>query len=76
LRSISGKEQHSRFAFMGRKIFFMIRLANLLKARGSSSPIPQEGILVATPEIVSLGKRLRASGAEHFHHAGVRQGRG
>ncbi|MGD0625601.1 MAG: hypothetical protein ABSB32_12870 [Thermodesulfobacteriota bacterium] len=47
---------------MGRKIFFMIRLANLLKARGSSSPIPQEGILVATPGIVSLGRRLRARG--------------
>jgi hypothetical protein len=61
---------------MGRIIFFMIGLANFLKARGSSSPIPQSGILIARPRIVSLGRRLRASGAEHFHHAGERQERG
>jgi hypothetical protein len=61
---------------MSRKDFLRIRFANLFRAKISSSPILQEGILIARGAIASLGRKLRAKGAEHFHHAGVRQERG
>jgi glycerol dehydrogenase-like iron-containing ADH family enzyme len=61
---------------MSRKRFLRVGLPNLFKTMSSSSPLLLEGILIAGAAIPSLGKRRRASAAEHFHQAGVRQKRG
>jgi len=72
----SGEGQHKNFSLNKQNEFLNVPASRPFGARGLSSPILQERVLIARSAILILGRKLRPSGAENFHHAGLRRERG
>jgi len=70
------EEQHQKFSLHEQKEFLNVPVSRPFEARGLSSAILQERVLIVRPTMALLGRKLLASGTEYFHHAGLKRERG